>query len=89
MQTLSGLSGRLSQGESDLTLPPGRPSEAMGGYDSFCRSPYKGLFQHSRTSILTSVRTGMLPSIPMADQTRHVKMDGSEEFEVSRERSLG
>ena len=31
MQTLSGLSGRLSQGESDLTLPPGGSSEARGG----------------------------------------------------------
>ena len=28
MQTLSGLSGRLSQRESDLNLPPGRSSEA-------------------------------------------------------------
>jgi len=40
MQTLSGLSGRLSQRESDLTLPPGRSIEARGAYDSFCRSPY-------------------------------------------------
>jgi len=35
MQTLSGLSGRLSQGESDFTLPPVGSSEARGGYDSF------------------------------------------------------
>jgi len=30
MQTLSGLSGRLSQGESDFTLPQGGSSEARG-----------------------------------------------------------
>jgi len=29
MQTLSGLSGRLSQGESDFTLPKGGSSEAV------------------------------------------------------------
>ena len=39
MQPLSGLSGRLSQRESDFTLPPGGSSEARGGYDPFCRSP--------------------------------------------------
>ncbi len=39
MQPLSGLSGRLSQMESDFTLPPGGSSEAREGYDSFCRSP--------------------------------------------------
>jgi len=31
MQTLSGLSGRLSQGESDLTLPLGGSSEGRVG----------------------------------------------------------
>jgi len=31
MQTLSGLAGRLSQGESDFTLPLGGSSEARGG----------------------------------------------------------
>ena len=31
MQTLSGLSGRLSQGESDFTLPPGGSSEGRVG----------------------------------------------------------
>ena len=39
IEPLSGLSGRLSQRESDVTLPPGGSSEARGGYDSFCRSP--------------------------------------------------
>jgi len=41
MQTLSGRSGRLSQGESDLNLPPGGSSEARGGHDSFCRESIK------------------------------------------------
>ena len=34
MQPLSGLLGRLSQGESDVTLPPGGSSAARGGHDS-------------------------------------------------------
>jgi len=41
MQTLSGLSGRLSQGESDFTLSQGGgSSDARGGWFSICRSPY-------------------------------------------------
>jgi len=31
MQTLSGLSGRLSHGKSDFTLPPAGSSEGRGG----------------------------------------------------------
>jgi len=40
---LSGLSGRLSQRESDFTLPLGGSSEARGGENSVSRSPNKNL----------------------------------------------
>ena len=49
MQTLSGLSGRLSQSESDLNLPPGGSSEARGGYESICRSPNCSVFSDDLT----------------------------------------
>jgi len=54
MQTLSGLSGRLSQGESDSTLPPGGSSEARGGWDSFCRSPKHRATNKCRLSLRES-----------------------------------
>jgi len=47
MQTLSGLSGRLSLRESDLNLPAGGSSEASEGNDLFCRSPKITAHRHS------------------------------------------
>ena len=52
MQTLSGLSGRLSQGESDFTLPrEGRAKRWAGSFQSAARlsSPQAGSLSYGNT----------------------------------------